>query len=193
MEFNKSTNCTECVHHTNEWLVQIKSKKIVPMHTIDYKSNLSFYSIRREDKLLADGICSNSPIATTHSFLLSILFFCEAQTIVATKFMQLMCFYNGRMCCSAVYVCVHMWTSFDWNITNRNEFFYLLELKKNVRFFSFFRFAQMPFWTINSIFILCQGTAKFKLRFTHTHFRKHFGIEMKTSKQPTIKWFWGND
>lgn len=70
------------------------------------------------------------PLLLPHiPFLLSILFFCKAQTIVATKFMQLMCFYGGRMCCSAVCVCVHMWTSFDWNITTRNEFFYLLALE----------------------------------------------------------------
>lgn len=115
------------------------------------------------------------PLLLPHiPFLLSILFFCKAQTIVATKFMQLMCFYGGRMCCSAVCVCVHMWTSFDWNITTRNEFFYLLALEhifrteKKCTIFLFFRFAQMPFWTINSIFILCQGTAKFKLRSTYT-------------------------
>lgn len=171
------------------------------MHTIDCKSNLSFYSIRREDKLLANRICSNPPIATAHSFLLSILFFCKAQTIVTTKFMQLMCFYKGKMCFSAVCVCVHMWTSFDWNITTRNDFFLFTRVEtyfphgKKCTIFLFVRFAQMPFWTINSIFIICQGTAKFKIRsiYTFPEALRNWNENVKTTHDQMIFGQWLNN
>lgn len=149
MEFNKSTNCTECVHHTNEWLVQIKSKKIVPMHTIDYKSNLSFYSISREDKLLANGICSNSPIATTHSFLLSNFFSFLFYSFVKLKLLLPPSLCNWcafmRVECAAqlyVYVCICERALIETSLHEMNFFIYsrwkiFSALKKMLRFFYF--------------------------------------------------------
>lgn len=76
------------------------------------------------------------------------------------------CAFMGVECAAQlyVYVCICERALIETSLLEMNFFIY----SRWYDFSLFFRFAQMPFWTINSIFILCQGTAKFKLRSTYT-------------------------